>query len=162
MKNEHIRKNSKIDDYEQQALENIIGSEKIEEPKNPGASLKKSSTQKQKSKKGRKGKAANKKNKTVKNNADEETPKAKNYNTIQEKLPKREKDLDFKEMDIKAQAIEELIEEQTPVPRQEIPTQFEEVLKPSISKFNLNIKPVDSKLISQKNMLKYSILPTEI
>ena len=75
--------NSKIG-YEEEALEDIIGSEK---PKNSGASYEKSMKKsKKKSKKGKK----TQKNKVAKERLDDDTPKIHNCSAVQEELPKKE------------------------------------------------------------------------
>ena len=157
MKNDYIRKNSKIE-YEDQPLESIIGSQKKEKPIKSNVSLRKSLTKKDKNKGLKK---QQKKNKTMRYSTEEETPKTHNYNTVKEQAPKKTRDLDFEDMEDKSKVMDGLIDEETPMPRGEIPTQFEEILEPSISTYQINIKTADSKLISANKLQRHLVLPKE-
>lgn len=145
MKNEYIRKNSKID-YEEAPLEDIIGSQKPGEvPKEKPSKDLKNTTKK---KKGKKAKTSRKPEILP----EEQTPKQAKITPIKEKTPKKaEKDTELKR---KNEEVDALIDEQTPkprnadaVPEQQVFSTPEPAPEPSLTVFGVTVSPVDSKVV---------------
>ena len=166
MKNEYIRKNSKID-YEKDPLEDIIGSQKIE--KNIKGSVIKKSQPKTKFKGRKKHKGETKKQKIHKEEI--KTPIITNLNSKKEITPEKTRDLDFKEMEKNAESIVDLLEEQTHNPEEEIHSKIEKVTQKeivelpveiSLQQFEIFISPIESKLINPQKIQRDVLLPTKI
>lgn len=165
MKNEYIRKSSKID-YENDPLEDIIGSQKNE--KGGRSSVLKKYLHKKKKKS-----SISSKNKKQIEEEELKTPKISTLNTQKEKTPEKTKDLDFKEIENNTKTNIDPVEEQTPHPLVDIPSKTEQVLgkepedieekkvKDFIKNDEVSAIPDESQLIDNNSNHK-SLLPSKI